>query len=133
MTAMTGPRKVDRREPEYREPIVAAATTIHQGAIVVLEAGVAKPGRTATGLVAIGTAQQSAVAGEAVRVRRGCFLFENSADADEITAADIGADAWIVDDQTVARTGAIVESNPTRSKAGRIFDVDAYGVWVEIG
>lgn len=68
-----------------------------------------------------------------VQVRTGVFRFANSADTDEITLADVGADAWIVDDQTVAKTGAVVESNPTRSKAGRIVDVDTHGVWVSIG
>ncbi len=61
-------------------------------------------------------------------MRRGCFRFANSAAADLIALADIGADCYVVDDQTVAKTSA---SN-TRSIAGKVRDVDAAGVWVEI-
>jgi len=64
-----------------------------------------------------------------VPVRTGVFRFANSAGADEIALADVGADAWIVDDQTVAKT----DGTASRSKAGRIMDVDAHGVWVSIG
>ena len=53
--------------------------------------------------------------------------FANSAAADAITLADIGADCYIVDDQTVAKTSA----TNTRSVAGKVFDVDAEGVWVD--
>ena len=131
MAALTGPRNTPRREPEFREPTVATGVTVQQGGIAVLEAGVAKPGRTATGLVAIGMFEET-VAGDGVRrakVRRGCFRFGNSAAGDLIAAADIGGTAYIVDDQTVAKTHA----TNTRSAAGKIFDVDAFGVWVELG
>ena len=47
--------------------------------------------------------------------------------ADAITLADIGKDCFIVDDQTVAKT----DGAGTRSRAGRVFDVDADGVWVD--
>lgn len=45
---------------------------------------------------------------------------------DAIALADIGSDCYIVDDQTVAKTSG----SATRSVAGKIFDVDAAGVWV---
>ena len=51
----------------------------------------------------------------------------NSAAADQITAADIGNDCYGVDDQTVAKTNGA----NTRSVAGKIYDVDAQGVWVK--
>ena len=53
--------------------------------------------------------------------------FANSASADLISLADIGADCYIVDDQTVAKTSG----TNTRSVAGKVFDVDADGVWVD--
>jgi len=46
-----------------------------------------------------------------------------------IAAAEIGTYCYIVDDQTVAKT----DGTATRSSAGKVFDVDAQGVWVEIG
>jgi hypothetical protein len=63
-----------------------------------------------------------------VTVRRGIFPFANSANADAISRANIGATVYVVDDQTVALTNG----TNTRSAAGRVYDVDADGVWVEI-
>jgi hypothetical protein len=63
-----------------------------------------------------------------VRIRRGVLQFANSASTDLVTRADIGKSAYMVDDQTVAKTSG---SN-TRSVAGIIRDVDAQGVWVEV-
>ena len=60
---------------------------------------------------------------------RGCYQFANSASADLITAADIGGTAYIVDNQTVAKT----DNSAARKKAGKIIDVDANGVWVLVG
>lgn len=117
-----------------RDPPVAANVVIFQGALVVMAAGVARPGRVATGDVCVGVAKDDANntggAAGAIRVpvERGVFHFKNSAAGDAIALADIGADCWIVDDETVAKTNG----TNTRSKAGRVWDVDAAGVWVEI-
>ena len=111
----------------------APITTIHQGSLVVLDAGHAAPGRTAPALVAVGRAEHSTTAvaaGDAhVEVRRGVFKFANSAAADLIAQADVGTDCYVVDDQTVAKTSA----TNTRSRAGIVVAVDADGVWVQIG
>lgn len=133
MAALTAPRNTPRRHGDVLCFPVAAATTVHQGGLVVGDAGYAAPGRAASGLVALGRAECSATAvaaGDAtVEVRRGTFKFANSASADLIVQADAGKDCYIVDDQTVAKTSA---SN-TRSRAGIIAAVDADGVWVQIG
>lgn len=133
MTALTQARNTPQRVGEVFDFPVKAATTVQQGSIVVLNAGYAAPGSTATGLVAIGRAEESASAvsaGDAsVRVCRGVFKFANSAAADAIAQADVGADCYIVDDQTVAKTNG----TNTRSRAGQIVAVDADGVWVQIG
>lgn len=133
--ALSKDRNTKRRDGvQFRDP-VAAAAIIYAGALVVIDAaGNAAPGSTATGLRARGVAQEpvdnsTGLAGaQAVESRRGVFAFGNSAAADEITRADIGNQAWIVDDQTVAKTSA----TNTRSVAGVIRDVDSDGVWVEI-
>jgi len=127
----------DRNTPEKEGKILAlpvgANKKIYAGALVVTNAGNAEPGSTALNLVAQGRADARAdnTGGAAgaikVPVRKGVFRFNNSAAADLIAAADIGADCYIVDDQTVAKT----DGGGTRSKAGRIFDVDAQGVWVQ--
>lgn len=133
MTALTQSRNTPQLAGEVMSFPVAAATTIHQGALVVLDAGYASPGETATGLVAVGRAEESVTAvsaGDAtVRVRRGIFKFANSAAADQIAQADVGADCYVVDDQTVAKTNG----TNTRSRAGKVVAVDGDGVWVQIG
>lgn len=139
MAALTKDRNTPERTGKDFSFPVKAATRIFAGSIVVLVSGNAEPGKTGTGLVAVGRADAHAdnrngAAGDIdVPVRAGVFRFENSADADLITRSDIGADAWIVDDQTVAKTSAESGGNATRSKAGRIVDVDDLGVWVQLG
>lgn len=133
MAALTAPRNTPQRVGEIFALPVKAATTIHQGSIVVVDAGYAAPGRTATGLVAAGRAESGAVAVAAgsatVEVRRGIFKFGNSAAGDLIAQADVGADCYIVDDQTVAKTNG----TNTRSRAGIVTAVEPDGVWVQIG
>lgn len=133
MAALTSPRNTVQRAGDVLAFPVKAATTIHQGCLVVLDAGHAAPGRVATGLVAVGRAEHSATAvaaGDAlVEVRCGIFKFANSAAADLVAQADVGADCYVVDDQTVARTSA----TNTRSRAGIVVAVEPDGVWVQIG
>jgi hypothetical protein len=62
-----------------------------------------------------------------VRTRKGVFRFKNSG-ADPIDRSHIEGTAYIVDDETVAATNG----TNTRSAAGKIVDLDAAGVWVEI-
>lgn len=133
MAALTAPRNTPQMAGGVLALPVKAATTVHQGSLVVVDAGYAAPGRTATGLVAAGRAEHSATAvsaGDAVvEVRPGTFKFANSAAGDLIAQADVGADCYIVDDQTVAKTNG----TNTRSRAGIVVAVDADGVWVQIG
>lgn len=139
MAALNADRNTPERDGTFLLLPVAANTVIYAGGLVVLEAGVAKPGRTATGLLAVGRAEETAnnsvgAAGALkIRVKAGVFQFANSAAADAIATADIGATAYIVDDQTVAKTAGIVANAATRSAAGPIVDIDAAGVWVGVG
>jgi hypothetical protein len=110
----------------------------YSGALIcrdTADAGLGTPGKASTTLKAIGVAQErvdnaaGADGAKSVTVRRGTWFFKNSAAADAIVAADIGGTAFIVDDETVAKTNG----TNTRSAAGRIEDVDATGVWVRVG
>lgn len=134
MPALKQDRNTLRRDGVQIEPPVAANTRIFGGALVALTAaGLAVPGSTATDLKVAGVAEARAdnTGGTdgAIRVRlnRLPHQFGNSAGADAITLADLGTDCFIVDDQTVAKTNG----GGTRSRAGRVFDVDADGVWVD--
>ncbi|MEX2480203.1 MAG: hypothetical protein WD928_05015 [Gammaproteobacteria bacterium] len=136
MPALTADRNTPRADGDVESYGVAAAALIYAGAIVALSAtGFATPGATATTLVTVGRAEErvdntDGAAGDVkVRVRRGVFQFANSAGADEITAAEIGDDCYIVDDQTVAKT----DDTGARSVAGKVVQVDDNGVWVKLG
>jgi hypothetical protein len=118
----------------WRVP-VKAATKIWKGAACVIDAGYLAPARTATGLITAGVARNTfdnstgaagAVVGE---VERGVFAFNNSSAGDLIAQANVGADCWFVDDQTVALTNG----GATRSRAGRIIQIEGGMVYVEIG
>lgn len=128
----------DRNTPEMigdtAEAPVLTGVRIFAGALVVADSsGWAKPGVTATGLKCLGRAERYAdntlgSSGDlAVRYKRGIFRFANGSGADEITKADIGNHAYIVDDETVARVST------GRSIAGRIMGLDDQGVWVAAG
>lgn len=136
MTALAADRDTKRRDGDIITLGVAASTLIYAGALVCKNSsGYATKGAVATTLKAIGRAEERAdnSAGSngdiTVTVRTGVFQFANSASGDLITIADIGNQCYVVDDQTVAKTNG----TSTRSVAGRIVDVDANGVWVEMG
>lgn len=138
MAALTRDVNTPEREGRFIVLPVAAATVIYGGALVALNAaGCAVPGSAATGLKAVGRAEERAdnpgVAGEkTVTVKRGVFLFANSAGADEIKVKNIGDVCYIVDDATVALTAAVASDAPTRSAAGAVYFVEPDGVWVQI-
>lgn len=133
MTALIADRNTPLRSGDIEEHPVKGATTIFAGALVCLDAsGRLVPGSTAVGLIARGRAEErvanaGADGAKSCRVRKGQFRWINSAAGDAITRAEIGDPAYIVDDQTVAKTNG----GSTRSVAGTIRDVDAQGVWVE--
>lgn len=134
--ALTSDRNTAERTGVLISAGVAAGAKCYAGAIAVLDAaGNMKPGVTATGLICVGrfegrfdnsTGQADDIMATA---KRGIFRYGNSANADAITAAEIGDVCYIVDDQTVAKT----TGGNTRSVAGVIEDVDSAGVWVRMG
>ena len=133
MTALTEDRNTPYMDGELLSLPVAAGAVIHAGALVVANAsGYVEPGATATGLAALGRAEEAVDnsgggdGAATVRVRRKkAFRFENDG---SIAQAALGRTCYIVDDQTVAAT----DGTGTRSAAGKVVDVDADGVWVEI-
>ena len=129
-----------RRRGDVFQMPVARGAVIEDGTIVVSDAGYAKPGRLAPGLIYLGRADSSADDSEeatgvpggtgelTVLVRRdGWFQWASVAGADAITQADVGKTAYIHNDRTVTRNEA------GASPAGLIIDVDEDGVWVEGG
>ncbi|WFE92298.1 hypothetical protein K1718_13315 [Roseibium porphyridii] len=134
MTALAVDRRTPERSGDRREFSVKASTLIYAGALVAIGADdLAVPMSTATTLQGVGRAEgrvdnSTGADGDlTVSVGSGIYRYANSAAADEITAADIGENCYGVDDQTVALTNG----TNTRSVAGKIYDVDAHGVWVD--
>ena len=127
MTALTQDRPTPERDGRRVSDPLAAAAVIYAGALYVLDSAGAAAAATAaatTPVRAVATARASAAAGDSrVEGALGVFRFDN--DGDAITRADIGATVYVVDDQTVAKTGT--------AKAGVVVDVDEAGVWVRIG
>ncbi|MFA7944053.1 hypothetical protein ACEK06_16500 [Pseudomonas brenneri] len=130
--ALTQDRNTPMKKTEVLVVPVAANVRIFAGSLVVATAtGFAAPGSTALGLSYLGRAEESVdnrggAAGAAqVEIRHGkAFCWGNDG---TVTQAQMFKPAYIVDDETVAAADA----GGTRSAAGRIVGIDAYGVWVE--
>lgn len=129
MTALTKDRPTAQRAGDLVADPLAAAVTIYAGAMYVLDgSGNATPATAAATTPVRAVARKRAVQAQGDELTdgaRGVFCFANSTGGTEITRAGIGANAFAVDDQTVANAGTCI--------AGEILDVDEGGVWVRIG
>lgn len=111
---------------------VKANTTIYQGGIVALDAtGMAVPGSKSAGLTAAGraeeTVQNTGADGDAtIRVKRGVFVYGNSAD-NPVTTEHLLKMCYLEDDCTVS------SSADGSSVAGKVIRIDPDGIAVEIG
>ncbi len=114
-------------------PVLANAIGFAGTMQAVNASGFLTPGATSTTLKCVGVLHQpynntgGANGAISADVVRGIFgPFANSSAGDAIAQADVGADCFMVDDQTVAKTNG----SSTRSVAGKVHYVDALGVWV---
>lgn len=133
MSALTSGRNTARRELNHIAATVDDGSTVYAGGMITLLTadGTAVPAGTASAGNVVGVAETT-VTGDGtltVSLGIGCYRFDNSASTDEIKAADVGAIAYIVDDQTVAKT----DNSGARKIAGAIAAVDDIGVWVQVG
>lgn len=115
---------------------LAASAHVYQGSMVALnQAGNLVPASADASLHVVGVSEDdvdnsSGAAGALTCApRKGVFYLTNSSSTDAITDADIGRFAYVVDDNTVARTS----NGGARPIAGVIAGVDSFGVAVEIG
>ena len=132
MSALTAERDTKRRTGDQISLNIAANVKVYAGSLVCRDsAGRAKPGVTATDVLGVGRAAETvdntggAADAKTVTVDKGIFLFANSA-TDPVLASDVGADCYIVDDQTVSHT------DTSQSVAGKVFLVESAGVWVDM-
>ncbi|WP_175992316.1 hypothetical protein [Burkholderia vietnamiensis] len=135
MTALTADRDTQNRAGSRYSYPAKGGVLFFVGAIAAIDSatGFATKGAASTTLKGAGIVQEqvdnTAGADGALNVplKRGLWRVANSAGADQLTLKDIGANAYIVDDQTVAKT----DGGATRSVAGIVRDVEPAGVWVE--
>lgn len=109
---------------------VAATTKIYAGTLVALNAtGYLVSASNTAGLRVIGRAEadvdnSAGADGDlSADVKISVFRFDNSG-ANALTIADIGATAFVEDNQTVASTAS------NKVKAGRVMAIDDDGVWI---
>lgn len=134
---LTQERNTPERHGKVYEGPAAAAVKVFAGGIAAIDAsGNITKGATSATLRGVGRIEESVdntgggAGAQRIQYRKGVFPYNNSAGGDEITRADIGKPCYLVDDETVAKTAAPVESNPTRGVAGIVDDITSDGVWV---
>jgi hypothetical protein len=135
MAALTAERNTISKADQLRNRVawpVAASVKIWKGSLVMIDAGYAKPGATATGKIKAGKALETvdnttgAAGAKFVHVEEGTHKWANLG-GDLVVAADVGVlDCFITDDQTVSKTSG----GSTKSVAGRVMGLDTDGVWV---
>jgi len=136
MATLTAARNtVEKLDGKIREIPLPANGIIYAGSLVQIAAsGYAVKGAATAANVAVGRAEETvdntggANSAKSIRVKRGIFRFNNSASTDLIGRTEIGKTVFVVDEETVAKT----DNSSARPAAGKCFDVDAQGVWVEI-
>ncbi len=133
MAALAQDRNTPEREPERRNFPVKAGAVLYAGSLVAIDSsGRLQPGRADATLRGMGRSPHrvdnstGADGDQRGEVECGVFRFGNSTGGDLIGYGDIGNPAYMVDDQTVAKT----DGSGTRGRAGTIHDIDALGVWV---
>ncbi|MDN3578706.1 hypothetical protein QWZ03_18220 [Chitinimonas viridis] len=133
MATTTQDRNTPLKDGQLIPVAVAAGTKIPGGVIVCANAaGFAVNGATASTLTYLGVADNAVDnsgggdGAQVVLVRRGkAAKFANDA-GDPVNQTSLGKPAYIVDNQTVART----HGANTRSVAGIVLGIDADGVWI---
>ena len=135
MVAATKARNTMRVEGVKRSLPVAAAIKLFAGTMVVADASNFANKISANNLRVVGVTpvdvDNSTGAAGAVTAELDVGVygpFANSAASDLIERKDIGGNAWMVDDQTVAKTSG----SSTRALADLIHSVDADGVYIRI-
>lgn len=128
MTAITKDRNTRRSNGDVRVLPVAANTTLYAGTMLAVNAaGQLVPPGTAGAVRVVGYAQTNSTGLATHPAWLGVSgPWVNGSGADQVTAADVGATVYAVDNQTIAKT-----DTGGRLAAGTVWSVDADGVWVK--
>jgi hypothetical protein len=119
------------------DALIAASTTCFNGTLIATNAsGELRPAADVAGLAVVGVApiklvNASGVAAKAfppARIRAGVFKFGTTGGS-AITAADIGRNCFVLDDQTVVKAAGTTNS----IVAGKVEAIDPDGgIWVSV-
>jgi hypothetical protein len=134
VAALAADKNYLRRLPGDRNFPVAAGVKIYMGAMVSVDAtGLLRPSRETVADKVVGVAKQRADNTGGAASAISCEIesdfvvaMYNSGGGDAIAVANVGADCFAVDDQTVALTN----NGGARPRAGKIHNVTEAGVWV---
>lgn len=140
MAALTQDRNTPRKYVERylaEDAKIAATTTVYNGALTAANAnGELCPAADVASITVLGVSQQKMVnsTGAAAnvtpkaKVAAGCFKFKTTG-GNAITAADVGKNCYVLDDQTVVRIGGTTNA----IVAGVVDSMDPDGdVWVKV-
>jgi len=140
MAALTQDRNTPRKYVERflaEDALLAATTTVFNGSLVAANAnGELRPAADVAAITVLGVAPQKMVnsGGAAAKVTpkaklmAGIFKFKTTGGS-AITAADIGKNCFVLDDQTVVKTGGTTNA----IVAGVVDSMDPDGdVWVKV-
>ncbi len=139
MAGLTQDRVAPKRDGRIVIIPMGGGKKVFAGSLVQLSAGgYAQPGAPGAGQVTAGCAEEQidntagADGALSIKVDRGVFRFDNDG---TITLAHKGMKCFVLDDHTVTLTNgdAGLGAGAQYSECGPIVDVDADGVWVELG
>jgi hypothetical protein len=118
---------------QYHHILAKDSTQFYKGQLVGVDLDDGKlMGATAGDLTiqVVGRCEENVLTGTSntrrVKVKSGAFIWVSGGTYEAITVAHRGQNAYVVDDQTVGISGA----TGANTVAGRIEDVDSYGVHV---
>ena len=137
MAALTKDLPVSLAKGDYVEALIANGVTIYYGAMVCLDAnGLANPASDTSGLRPVcgtnvggntGGAQLGDGATVTCRADRKRICKRNNSVGDPVVNADLGANVYVEDDNTVNHTGGT-----NHIHAGKVVSIDSDGgIWVD--
>jgi hypothetical protein len=124
MISFAAERDTPERDGQFVQ--LTAGAAIFKGEMVAILSSddEAYPAADVASYAVLGRAEASAAEGGTVLIKRGTFRWANTGGFDD---GDIGKLAYVSNSVSVAKAAALANDIP----AGRVIDVDAYGVWVD--
>ena len=117
-------RDTPERDGQFVQLTAGAAIVKGEMVAILSSDDEAYPAADIASYAVLGRAENSAAEGAAVLIKRGTFRWANLGTFDD---GDIGKLAYVSNSVSVAKAAALSNDIP----AGRVIDVDAYGVWVD--